>query len=95
MMIERSSKLSRLRAELAEIEQAIVDSPMSSPEFLRAQEIVKTNEGSSPAELSELLESQGLPTSEQLGFTIMKYGVGFSRLNRKRTKLESRIAELS
>lgn len=88
--------LHQLRDELDAVNQRIMNNPLSSPEIREATALVDClEETQEKSEISAELARRGLPTLEELGLLVAKHGGGLALLNKKRLKLEKKIARAS
>lgn len=85
--------LNQLRRELEVVNREIADNPLSAQDISEATELIESlKEAGRETEIDTELAKRGLPTSEYIGKVILQYSVSLARLNKKRLKLEKKIA---
>lgn len=86
----------KLRQKLEGITGEIAANPLSSEEVRRANDLVdQLKEQGLPADaIDGRLTQEGLPTTQDLGRLMARHLIGLTGLNKKRAKLEARIAKL-
>ncbi|XCB29753.1 hypothetical protein RQN30_11400 [Arcanobacterium hippocoleae] len=94
MFWNKKSK-AELAAELVQVNHQISALKINTPRFQQAQEIVAANKGKENTEINEILAAQKLPSMEEIGLIVAKSIKPLWALNRKKAKLEQKIAKFS
>ncbi|WP_216382790.1 hypothetical protein [Arcanobacterium phocae] len=88
--------LETLRQELDEVNREIANNPLSESSVAEASALIEQfKEEGREAHIDDELASRGLPSAEEIGKLIVQHSFGLARLNKKRIKLETKIAQLS
>lgn len=86
--------LAACRKRLEAINARIDQHKLNSPQMKAAREVVAENRDEGRQAVEQALSERGLPTTAEQGRALLLGLTSLARLNRKRVKLENRIAHL-
>ncbi|MGV9183997.1 hypothetical protein [Arcanobacterium canis] len=83
----------QIRRDLDDVKQQISENPLSGSAVVKASEVMERlkSEGREE-EIDSQLAEQGLPNSEHVGKLVLQNSFTLARLNKKRRKLEKKLA---
>lgn len=93
-MIIRASSLAQCRQKLTAVNKKIDLHVLNSPRMKAAQGVLAKHLDQENEVIAGVLSDRGLPTPSQQGRALLFGLTSLARLNRRRIKLETRIAHL-
>lgn len=93
-MTIRDSSLAQCKQRLAAVNKKIDRHVLNSPRMMAAREVLADHRDEGKPVIAGMLSDRGLPTPAQQGRALLFGLTSLARLNRKRIKLETRIAHL-